>query len=280
MGTYIRAYPDFSFEVVITSGKFKKRRAHVLINPNSQVELDVFANKDAAVNPEGVTHLVYLRKIKGDEECFLRTLRLAELLNKPVIVDEDSGTVLRSEGMSVKQLRYITDEDVIPGLKIIPIEFEWKDYEPDREHVNLNPQPDKSPIQKGLENVVSSVSNVLNFFNPAKLLSKEEVEDTPIMEVDRAMAMLLVFNKTRLLLPLDDFGCRYVDKISEMHSPTVIAFSESTVSEVIQLEMRAKNIMVFDKNHPKDKELFIPKSVNDTDFDIKLASTEEWVELL
>lgn len=276
MGNYIRAYKDFSFEIVLTSGKFKKRRVHILINPNAQVEIDVFTSKEAAINPDGITHLLYLERINADEMTFRKTLKMAEQLNKPIIVNESSGKKLRSEGISVKQLRYLTDDEIVRGLKIIPITFEWMDYEPSGESLKLDPQPDVPLLQKGFENFLNGIGSFLDFLNPLK---KDKKED-PIEEAGKPMALLLEYAKSKVFIPLDALACKYVSEISNLHSPTIVILSDFTLAEASLLNLNVRSMLVIDSTHPKDKELYIPQAQNDTSFDIKLASTEEWIEIV
>ena len=74
MAIYIRAYPDFSYEIIFTGGIVKKKRFHILINPNQHVKLPVKDDDEVRLNTDSLTHIASMEPSLSDPDMIQQTI--------------------------------------------------------------------------------------------------------------------------------------------------------------------------------------------------------------
>jgi hypothetical protein len=291
MSLYIRGFRDYSIEILITNGKFKKNRTHLLINPNNEIHLDIDNNesKQGLINPEGISHFVLLSSSIIVPESFDKTLKLAELLNKPIITLEKFVSSLKQNAISIKQLRIIeSDTEVIPHTIIRPIYFNNKDYNPEDEYVATDEKSvSLEKLIAGPKKVANRTYKTINryykfpIYNKLiKPIIKKNNHVKEIRDLSNPIGVCIKFHKVKILLPLDRHGSNYLGKMVEIHQPEIVIMPNSSLSMLQSLSKSVKSVVLFDPNHKYDNQMIIPKVYNEhLGYDTYLATYEEWIDI-
>ena len=104
MSLYIRAYEDYSYEIIYTQGKVRKKRIHLLINPGSQITLQgTSKSSETEVNIQSLTHILAMETSVIKPDLINRTVKIAEMTNKPIITNKESSDKFREKGLSIAQ---------------------------------------------------------------------------------------------------------------------------------------------------------------------------------
>ena len=289
MNLYVRVYPDYALELILSTGKLRKRRTHLLINPNLHVKLAIAQQDDGGISldPESLTHILYLERRCNSKETFKQTVRLAGLLNKPVITNEVSAEKLKKEGIPARQIRYFSNqEDVIANLAIEQVNFSVKDNATETKRV----VPASNLAEEGY--LVKAGNSLKSFFSslpssPALRNKISEKITTPLsllntgkIEPGNLQAIFLHWKTHTLLIPLEKSSAEDTEKWSKLYKPDIIIFPEITLAEVSMLELTTKHIVIVDAKHAKAKPIQIPqKYIPDYDYDIILGSSMEWIDI-
>ena len=290
MTVYVRVYPGYAIELILSRGRFKKKRIHLLINPNSHVKLGIMRNDEqVSLDSENLTHILYLERTYNTKETFKHTVRLAQILNKPIITNENSAEKLRQEGIPARQIRYFTNkEDVITNFSVEQVDYSLKDYKPEAERVlpskNLKDMKSNAKSENFLRKFLSLLSPpAFSVYNKISLKIvtpfSTYFEDEKVMN-GNSLAIFLHWKKHTFLIPLDKFGMENIEKMSELYCPDTIIFSEIEISKISALELNAEQIVIADEKYAKEKTLQIPKKYNPGfNYNIILGSLMEWIDL-
>lgn len=279
MGLYIRAYADYSYEIIFTKGIFRKKRLHILINPGKEIKLSGNSDNDVHVNTRSLTHIVAMETSTKDKQMLEHTINIAELTNKPIITNEHSSKIFREYGLSVKQLRIIGFQDeVVDGLNVDPL------YIPKVEKPDNNKDESKSS-SSNLSAIGDFVSNNLNplKWKPVKKITSKILNQPPTIEVDptKPMAFNLHLGKSsKLLLPLDSESIKSINELIPVIQPNVVIIPNKDVSFSKEIEEGAQKVIILNDEFDDDSVLVMPKTHNLGIFhDTLYGGLEEWIEI-
>ncbi len=286
MPMYIRAYEDYSYEVIYTEGKLRKKRIHLLVNPGTNTKIQgTTKGSETEVNIQSLTHIVAMETSIVKPQLLKRTIKIAEMTNKPIITNKESSDNFRENGISIKQLRILGfQEEVIDGLFIDPI------YKEELGEKQLEPVTEDS---KGLASIgykffefTKSVPRRLNPFRwkPVKKITQTVIgKDSGEIIVDpsKPLAIYLRFSKSDdVIMPLDVRAMDHLDELMPQITPKLIALPNVDVSDTMQINHNARALIVFNRENKQEKALIIPKAYNpDTNHDTIYAPFEEWVDI-
>lgn len=272
MAIYIRTYSDFSYELIFTEGKFKKKRLHLLVNPGSEVKLpSTDRDGQVEINPESITHILTMQTSIIDDDMLHSTIRLAEITNKPIITNKKTSLTLRKFGLSVKQLRLIGfEEEVVEGLSLDPVYQEEIAY-------HVEPSAILKPLDRignfGKKLTKSLTGNLL------KGIIKEEKRDIKI-DASNPLAVVVGVNRNQtILLPLDDRAVKNLKKIVEAIKPWLAVFPYVDISNTINIS-GSKKVIIMNKDYQSEEIIIVPQSSNPgIDHQTILAGLNAWFEI-
>ena len=275
MTLYIRGYSDYCYEFIYLDGIIRKNRIHVLINPGAYLKLPgQVGQTQAELNIESLTHILAMQPSIENHELIDRTVTLAEKTNKPIITNQETAALFRSEGLSVKQLRILGfQEEVVEGLQVDPV------YMEELTDTVTAPKEKKS---NPLESIIGLV-NPLNW-KPVKMI-KETILRQPSSErtVDTSKPLafhITLGNKTSLLFPLDKRGILNIDRIIAQLEVDSVILPNKDVSYTKEIKSKLHNVVILTKNVMEDDILHLPKSHNPTIYhDTYYGALEQWIEL-
>lgn len=286
MGLYIRAYEDYSYEIIYTEGKLRKKRIHLLVNPGINTKLQgTKKGNETEVNIHSLTHIVTMETSIVKPQLLKRTIKIAEMTNKPIITNKESSDKLRENGISIKQLRILGfQEEVIDGLFIDPIYVEELGVELLKSEID--DRKGLSSIGSKLIEFTKSVPRRLNPFRwkPVRKITQTVIGsegDDIIVDPSKPLAIYLKFSKSDdLIMPLDVRAMDHLDELIPQITPKLIALPNVDVSDTMQIKHRARALIVFNKENKQNKAMIIPKAYNpDTKHDTIYAPFEEWVDI-
>lgn len=301
MPHYVRVYPNYSFEFIVISGKWKKKRYHFLINPDQQISLDVTQKSDevASVNPKSLTHIITVENSTNGNQILKKTFDLAELLNKPVIATPIVAEQLRNMGLSVTQIRTIeSDNSGIDDLQIKLVYFTLQEFAPELEHVDSE---DDSLGKKIVSTPVNLVSKLVTLsfkplqktlkplikpFNPAKIKMgkyqnpfKKNHKMTESINREHPMILALIIDKQSFVFPLDAHGSEYLAKSIEVLDVDWIILPDAHVQKTNKYKTEGGRMLLVDTQF-KGEPIMIPQSRNSfIDHDTVLVPYYEWIDL-
>ncbi|MFV2015853.1 MAG: hypothetical protein ACC656_10515 [Candidatus Heimdallarchaeota archaeon] len=286
MPMYIRAYEDYSYEIIYTEGKLRKKRIHLLVNPGAKTRIrGPTTGNETEVNIQSLTHIVAMETSIVKPQLMKRTIKIAEMTNKPIITNKESSDKFRENGISVKQLRILGfQEEVIDGLFLDPI------YMEELGDTSLAPVEEQS---KGLASIgpklikfTKSVPRRLNPFKwkPVKKITRtitKTENDEIIVDPSKPLAIYLRFSKSDdIIMPLDVRAMDHLDELLPQITPKLITLPNVDVSDTLQIKHNARALIVFNKQNKQEKAMIIPKAYNpETKHDTIYAAFEEWVDI-
>lgn len=282
MPIYIRTYRDFSYELIHSEGRVKKKRLHILVNPGNLIKLKGQAQKlETEVNSESLTHIVAMETSVHDPKMANRTVKLAELTNKPIITNDETAKLFKNKGLSVKQLRILGfAEEIIDGLQIDPVYIE--ELEESSELKNDTKLSFYSKVADLGKMMTSSI-------NPLKWKSMDKIkgtisEDLVKREVDpsKPLAIFIKFNKfDTVLIPLDERAMKNINRLISNMQPKITILPNSTVSDTLNLDKGSNTILVLNETHLNEQVINIPKTHNPhLPHDTIYGGFEEWIQIL
>jgi hypothetical protein len=283
---YIRAYEDYSYELIYTEGSIRKKRIHLLVNPGNHVKLQGTAkDRETEVNVQSLTHIVAMETSIVKSQLLKRTVKIAELTNKPIITNKESSTKFREKGISVKQLRILGfQEEVIDGLTVDPIYME--------ELGDMAQEPEEkasfsfSSIGSKMIEFTKSVPRKLNPFKwkPVKKIT-HSITGTEnaefVVDPSNPLAMYVKFSKSDdIIIPLDLRAMDHIDELLPHLTPKLILLPNVDVSDTLEINHKARALLVFNKENKQEKAIVIPKTYNpEAKHDTLYAGFEEWVDI-
>ncbi|MDH5645953.1 MAG: hypothetical protein OEZ01_08090, partial [Candidatus Heimdallarchaeota archaeon] len=277
MVVYIRVYDDFSYEIVQSN----KRKLHIYINPGKKGKLSGIAREnDIEINTDNLTHILSLETSIKNEEMIKRTLKLAELSNKPIITNQESAGFFRENGLSVKQLRIIShNEEIISGLSIVPV----------YQNIINETEKELKEKQENKNNILEGVNKTIKYmFTPGKwkttkFIKKNILPKEPTISIDtsKPLAIVLNFGKgIKLLCPLDERGLEYINDIINETKPWLVIIPNHDVSFTKSIIAKTKLILITNNKSVDDEVLIIPKSYNSTiEHDTLYGGLYQWLEI-
>lgn len=286
MSLYIRAYEDYSYEIIFTQGKVRKKRIHLLINPGNQIKLQgTTKNSDTEVNIQSLTHILAMETSVIKPDLIKRTVKIAEMTNKPIITNKESSEKFREKGLSIKQLRLLGfQEEVIDGLYVDPI-YKEEIGVTDLNKTTISPQRFYTVSEK-LIDFTKSVPRRLNPLNwkPVKKVKQtitgSEVHEM-IVDAKNPLALYIRFSKSiDVLIPLDTRAIEFIDDLVPETTPRLILLPNLDVSDTLKINHKTKALLIFNKEHKQEKPLIIPKTYNpDAKHDTIYVPFEEWIDI-
>lgn len=281
MPIYIRTYSDFSYELIHTEGRVKKKRIHILVNPGNLIKLKGQAQKmETEVNSESLTHIVAMETSVNDPKMVNRSVKLAELTNKPIITNDETAKLFKNKGLSVKQLRILGfAEEVIDGLQIDPVYIE-----------ELAESVMNNDTKLSFYSKVTDLGKIMTrSINPLKWKSMDKIkgtisEDLVKREVDPSKPLAIFIKLTKfdtVLIPLDERAMKNINRLISNLQPKITILPNSTVSDTLNLEQGSNTVLVLNENHHNEQVINIPKTHNThLPHDIIYGGFEEWIQIL
>ncbi len=264
MVIYIRGYLNYCFELIITEGKkfkSKKKRIHILINPNNEVNI-LPGKSETEVNTQSITHILSMQTSIINSEMIKRTVTLAENTNKPVITNKKSSLQFRELGISVKQLRILGyDEEVIDGLSVDPVYME----EIDKKIIEKSQSEKKNTNTLSLKNISKFGKKLTKNLNPLNL-GKNIIKIEPEKKIDPTNPMAIVVysnNNKKIMIPLDDRGIKHIQQIINSIKPWVVIMPEMNISDTYNINNTEKLIFM-NKEYKAEEMMLVPRSSNPT----------------
>ncbi len=303
MTIYVRRYADCSTELVLIQGGFRKKRYHLLINPQN---LQLVTDTQEGINPEGVTHIVAVAPLGSTSIFYERLFSIAEMLNKPVIADNETFRRLRELGMPARQLRQLEHlDEIFPALEIEIVNYKKSLFEPQPEALKPTDEtkiPTSRKISEPLHLVGISLKKTT--IDPLRLLvnktfnilllpfrrwikvsvpaiRKNRVEEQAEVSLNEEPIQLLIeFKSKRILIPLLDESSMWLIKSSEQFEPDIAVFTNSDLSIIHSIRFETRHVIILNKENPSEKILRIPRSANPMlTFEITLGGYGDWIEL-
>lgn len=288
MGLYIRAYPDYCYEIIYTDGTLKKKRIHILINPGDEAKLQGQKSKsDTEINVKSLTHIVAMETSIMDSDVIDRTKKIAQITNKPIITNSESAEKFKEKGLSVKQLRVLGfEEEVIDGLSVDPIYLEEIDgtFE---EQTQPEEEEEKEPfsvkrIPKMVFEVGKQVPRLLNPINwrPVRAVKDTITGDSKINPKNPLALRITFNNKSDVIVPLDKRAQENINQIIPGMKPHLVILPHNDVSHTTDITSKVRTLLIVNQMHKGEKALVIPKTYNtSTDHDTIYASFSEWIDV-
>ncbi|MHA2252159.1 MAG: hypothetical protein ACXAD7_17475 [Candidatus Kariarchaeaceae archaeon] len=278
MPLYIRSYKEFTYEIIYTEGRVKKKRIHVLINPGKSIKLRGQAQKhETELNPDSLTHIIAMETSVMNPKMINWTMRIAELTNKPIITNQETSEKFKEKGLSIRQLRLLGyEEEIIDGLHIDPI------YKEELQEVIPKDQ-NKSVMSK----ITGFGKTVTDTINPLKWKPLEKFKDTviptqPKIEIDpsKPLAIYVLFGRNEsILIPLDRRAIENINILIPNYLPKLVILPETTISDTLNIESGARYLLIVNETHQGDQTIYIPKAFNKVEHDTIYAAFEEWIEI-
>ncbi len=272
--------------MIFTEGKVRKKRIHLLINPGSLINLQGTTKKsETEVNIQSLTHILSMETSVVKPDLIKRTVKIAELTNKPIITNKESSEKYREKGLSIKQLRLLGFQDeIIDGLYVDPI---YKEEIGLRDHIT--PEPTASGINTISEKIVDFTKSVPHRINPLNWKPVKKMKQTltgsqdDVMKIDakNPLGAYIKFSKgIDVLVPLDTRAIEFINDLVPETTPRLILLPNLDVSDTLTITHRTRALMIFNKEHKQEKALIIPKTYNpDANHDTIYAPFEEWIDI-
>ena len=287
MGLYIRAYPDYCYEIIYTDGTLKKKRIHILINPGNEAKLQGQKSKsDTEINVTSLTHIIAMETSIMDSDVIDRTKKIAQVTNKPIITNQVSAEKFKEKGLSVKQLRVLGfEEEVIDGLTVDPIYLEEIDGTLESQEIQ---EEEKEPftvkkIPKMVYEAGKQVPKLLNPINwkPVRAVKETITGDAGKINPKNPLALHITFNsKSDVVVPLDKRAQDNMNQIIPDMKPHVVILPHNDVSHTTDITSKVRTLLIVNQLHKGEKALVIPKTYNtSTDHDTIYASFSEWIDV-
>lgn len=272
--------------MIFTEGKLRKKRIHLLINPGSLINLQGTTKKsETEVNIQSLTHILAMETSVVKPDLIKRTVKIAELTNKPIITNKESSEKYREKGLSIKQLRLLGFQDeIIDGLYVDPI------YKEEIVNADLKVQePSTSGINAIGEKIIDFTKSVPQRINPLNWKPVKKMKQTLtgseneelIIDAKNPLGVYIKFSKgIDVLVPLDTRAIKFIDDLVPETTPRLILLPNLDASDTLTITHQAKALMIFNKEHKQEKALIIPKTYNpDAKHDTIYAPFEEWIDI-
>ncbi len=276
MTLYVRAYDDFSYELIFLEGRVRKKRLHLLVNPSKHVHLPGTSKEGIELNIESLTHIITMQTSVVNNELIHRTTFLAERTNKPIITNSETAELFKEQGLSVRQLRVIGfQQEVVDGIQIDPIYLKELSQEV-KEHAPKRPLDPVVDLLK-LVNPFSwkPVKRVTKTLFP-KLVKPDEV----LIDPGKPLAFHIELGTSHsILLPLDKRGMDHINQIIPNMEIKTVVIPNQDISFTKTITQGARQVIILNSDVGEEP-LFVPKSQNAyIKHDSIYGSLEEWVEI-
>ncbi len=261
MAVYIRAYRDLSFELILTDGKLKKKRLHILINPGKFSKLPDGKDHSVEINPKSLTHILAMQTSVEASQLIKKTVQIAEITNKPIITNQSSANELRSEGIPVRQLRIVGyEEEIIEDLRVDPV---YKEEIPNDKLIDKS-NIDNVEMENRDKSSVFKISNKL-FKLISKSQKKQEKATYSHNKIDPTKPIAVVISlrkKWKILIPLDNRGISYINEIIKNIKPWLVIIPHRDVSFTYSIAESVEKVLIIQDSYHADEALFAPKAYN------------------
>lgn len=252
MAIYIRVYPEFSYEIIFTGGKLKKKRFHILINPNKHVKLPLKDDDEIRLNTKSLTHIASMEPSLSNKDMFQRTIKIAEITNRPIITNKDSKEKFREHGISVTQLRTLGyEEQIVDGLNVDPVYKEEisDDY--------------KEEYQKDKPNLLTVGKQVIDLFNPLKWQKDKTSKKNIKVDPTKPLALVISMKKSNtILIPLDRRGIDHINMLVKSLKPWLTVIMSNNLGDTFDIEEGTKNILIIQDEYKANQTLQASKGYN------------------
>ncbi|MHA2089909.1 MAG: hypothetical protein ACW98K_03545 [Candidatus Kariarchaeaceae archaeon] len=277
MTLYIRVYQDYTYEIIFTEGRVKKKRIHLLINPKSNVILKGQSSSDQTeINIESLTHFVTLNTSTGNLTAIEKTVSLAELTNKPIITNSNTSSTFKDRGISIKQLRIMSgEEEVLDDLRINPVYLD---------------EMTEIQVQKpsGLTSKIPYLGDLIpNSLNPLKWKPINAIKQVILVrekqgiDLSKPLGLFFLFGKyDSVLLPLEKMATEDINKLVGFYLPKITVFPYREISDTVAIAMGSKTVLIVNEKHSSEQVMHIPKTYNPSvKHDTIYGALEEWILL-
>lgn len=295
MALYLRGYKEFSFELIFTDGRLKKRRIHLLINPNKYIRiLRKDKSKGPEVNPASLTHIVCLLSSQSNNRLIEKTLNIAELTNKPIITDNFTSEILKKGGIPSRQLRILGfDDQIITGLKISPLVLDSSDLKASGKDSN-HQNPPKQVVENhdepkfrekfGISPVLSLVKSNLGKLTKFPL---SKIKDTVLPGSNRTVdwskpfGLELYFGKRiKMLIPLNKQALELLPTVLPSIQSFYLILPDMDLDESVGIKAKTNTLIILNKNYSNEEPTIIPMNYNpNSDHNTIYTGFENWVQL-
>jgi hypothetical protein len=270
MAIYIRAYPEFCYEIIFTGGKVKKKRFHILINPNRHVKLPVKNDEEIRINTESLTHIASMEPSLSDPDMIQRTIKIAEITNRPIITNKDSKEKFREYGISITQLRTLGyEEQIVDGLNVDPVYKEEISDDYIEEY------------QKEKPSIINVGKQVIDLFNPLKWQKEKTSKRNIQVDPTKPLALVISMKKNNtILIPLDRRGIDHINMLVGSLKPWLTVILSNNIGKTFDIEEGTKNILFIQDNYEGNQTLQASKGYNlSVPHNTFICGIKQWAEV-
>lgn len=287
MTLYVRAYEDFSYEIIFVDGIIRKNRVHLLINPSKHVKLPGQGEEeDPVLNIESLTHIISMETSVKNPQLIDRTVYIAERTNKPIITNQSTADIFKGRGLSVKQLRILGfQEEIVEGVQIDPVYLEEIIEEPEPDGKKGADDERGNIFGSGILDFGKSIVNKMNplKWKPVKSISNIVKTSEETLDVDPTKPVaysIQLRGGPNILFPTDRRGIININRVIHEVSPDVLLIVNQDVSFTKNIGKGLHKVIILNNQITDDQLLVLPKSHNiDVKHDTFYGALRQWVEI-